>query len=46
MDPTIHSRDILRKVKGDHLDQVHVDQMVLEKIRWEKLVLVIGGKES
>ncbi len=37
-DPTMHSRDILRKAKGDHLDQVHSvysDQMVLVTVRQE-----------
>jgi hypothetical protein len=37
----MHSRDILRKAKGDHLDRVHSDQMVLEVIRWGRLVLFI-----
>jgi hypothetical protein len=31
--PTMHSRDILFQAKGDHLDRVHSDQMVLEMIR-------------
>jgi hypothetical protein len=42
----MHSRDILHKAKGGHLDQVHSDQMVLEMIRRGRLVLVIGGQES
>jgi hypothetical protein len=29
----MHSKVILRKGKGDHLDQVHSDQKVLEMIR-------------
>jgi hypothetical protein len=29
----MHSRDILLKAKGDHLDLVHTDQKVLEMIR-------------
>jgi hypothetical protein len=29
----MHSRDILLKAKGDHLDLVHTDQKVLETIR-------------
>jgi hypothetical protein len=44
--PTRHSRDVLRKAKGDHLDRVHSDQMVLKIIRWGRPVLVIGGQES
>ncbi len=36
--PTMRSRDILQQDKGDHLDQVHSDQMVLEMIRWGRLV--------
>jgi hypothetical protein len=28
--PTMCSRDILHQAKGDHLDRVHSDQMVLE----------------
>jgi hypothetical protein len=42
----MHSRDILGKAKGDHLDRAHSDQMVLEMIRQGRLVLVIGGQES
>jgi hypothetical protein len=42
----MRSRDILRNAKGDHVDQVHSDQMVLEMIRQGRLVLVIGGQES
>jgi hypothetical protein len=42
----MHSRDILQKAKGDLLDQVHSDQMVLKMIRQGRLVLVIGDKES
>jgi hypothetical protein len=33
----MHSRDILCKAKGDHIDQVHSDQKVLEMIRQGKL---------
>jgi hypothetical protein len=36
--PTMHSRDILLQAKGDHLDQVHSDQIVLEMIRQGRLV--------
>ncbi len=36
--PTMHSRDILLQDKGDHLGQVHSDQMVLEMIRCGRLV--------
>ncbi len=43
---TMHSRDIKRKAKVDHLDQVHSDQMVLEMIRRGRLVLFIVGQES
>ncbi len=28
--PTMHLKDILLQSKGDHLDQVHSDQVVLE----------------
>jgi hypothetical protein len=42
----MHSRDILCKAKGDHLDRVHSDQMVLEMIRQAMLVLFIGGQKS
>jgi hypothetical protein len=42
----MHSRDILCKAKQDHLDQAHSDQMVLEMIRWGRLVLFIGDQES
>jgi hypothetical protein len=28
--PSMHSKDKLRKAKGDHLDRVHSDQMVLK----------------
>jgi hypothetical protein len=31
--PTMRSRDILLQANGDHLDQVHLYQMVLEMIR-------------
>ncbi len=34
----------MRKAKGDYLDQVYLDQKVLEMIRQERLVLVIGAK--
>jgi hypothetical protein len=44
--PNMHSRDILRKAKGDHLDRVHSDQMVLKMIRRGRLVLFIRGLES
>jgi hypothetical protein len=37
----MHSRDMMCKAKGYPLDQVHSDQMVLEKIRGVRLVLVI-----
>jgi hypothetical protein len=37
--PTMHSRGILLQAKGDHLDRVHSDQMVLEMIRQGRLVL-------
>jgi hypothetical protein len=30
--PSTYSRDILHQAKGDHLDQVHSDQMVLKMI--------------
>ncbi len=36
--PTMHSRDILLQAKGDHLDRVRSDQMVLEMIRRGRLV--------
>jgi hypothetical protein len=39
--PTGHSRDILHKAKGDHIDRVHSDQKVLEMIRQGRLILVI-----
>ncbi len=42
----MHSRDILRKAKGDHLDGVHPDQIVLKMIRQGRLVFVIRGQES
>ncbi len=35
---TMHSREILRHAKGDHLDQVHSDQIVNEMIRQGRLV--------
>jgi hypothetical protein len=35
---TMHSRSILHETKRDHLDRVHSDQMVLEKIRQGRLV--------
>jgi hypothetical protein len=35
INPTTHSRDILRKAKGDHLDRVHLDQKVLKMISGE-----------
>ncbi len=34
----------MRKAKGDHLDRVYLDQMVLEMMRRGRLVLVIGAK--
>jgi hypothetical protein len=33
--PTKHSKNILLQAKGDHLDQVHSDQVVLEMIGGE-----------
>jgi hypothetical protein len=36
--PIMRSRDILHQAEGDHLDQVHSDQMVLEMIRWRRMV--------
>jgi hypothetical protein len=36
--PVMYSRNILQQAKGDHLDQVHSDQIVLEMIRWGRLV--------
>ncbi len=42
-DTTMHSKDILRKAKGDHLDRVHSDQIVLQTIRWGRLILCTGG---
>jgi hypothetical protein len=36
--PTMRSRDILLQAKGDHLSQVHSDQMVLKMIRQGRLV--------
>ncbi len=36
--PTMRSRDILLHAKGDHLDQVHLDETVLEKIKLGRLV--------
>ncbi len=36
--PTMRSRDILLQAKGDHLDRVHSDQMVLKMIRQGRLV--------
>jgi hypothetical protein len=36
--PTMHSRGILLQAKGDHLDQVHSDQMFLKMIRQGRLV--------
>jgi hypothetical protein len=41
----MHSRDILRQAKLDPLDRAHSDQMVLEMIRWGRLVLFIGDQE-
>ncbi len=35
---TMHSRNILLQDKGNHLDRVHSDQMVLEMIRQGRLV--------
>jgi hypothetical protein len=35
---TMRSREILHHAKGDHLDRVHSDQMVLEMIRRGRLV--------
>jgi hypothetical protein len=42
----VYSRDTLLKAKGDHLDRVHPDEMVLEMVRWGRLVLFIGSQES
>jgi uncharacterized protein (DUF169 family) len=42
----MHSRDILIKAKGDHLDSVCSDQKVLMMIRQGRLVLVSGGQGS
>jgi hypothetical protein len=39
--PTMRSKRILHKAKGDHLELVHLDQKVLEMIRQVSLVLVI-----
>jgi hypothetical protein len=36
--PTMHSGGILLQAKGDHLDRVHSDKMVLKKIRQGSLV--------
>jgi hypothetical protein len=36
--PTMHSREILLQAKGNHLDRVHSDQMVLKMIRLGRLV--------
>ncbi len=36
--PTMHSTDILLQAKGDHLDRVHSDQMVLRMTRRGRLV--------
>jgi hypothetical protein len=36
--PTMRSRDILLQATGDHLRQVHSDQMVLKMIRRGRLV--------
>ncbi len=42
----MRSRDILRKAKGDHLDRVNSDQMVLEINRQGRLVIVIRGQDA
>jgi hypothetical protein len=34
----IRSRDTMLQAKGDQLERVHSDQMVLEMIRWGWLV--------
>jgi hypothetical protein len=44
--PTRRSIDILHNAKGDHLDQVHLNQKVLKVIWQGRLVLAIGGQES
>jgi hypothetical protein len=36
--PTMCSKYILHQAKGDHLDRVHTDQMVLKMIRRGRLV--------
>jgi hypothetical protein len=36
--PTMRFRDFLLQAKGDHLDHVYSDQMVIEMIRRERLV--------
>jgi hypothetical protein len=36
----------IAQAKGDHLDRVHSDQVVLEMIRRGRLFFVIEGKES
>jgi hypothetical protein len=36
--PTMLSNDILQQATGDHLDRAHEEQMVLEMIRWGRLV--------
>jgi hypothetical protein len=41
--PTGRSRDILRKVQGDHRNLVHTGKKVLKMIRQGRLVLVILG---
>jgi hypothetical protein len=46
METTIHSKDILHKATGNHLDLVKSDQMVLETIRRGRLVLSIRSQES
>jgi hypothetical protein len=38
------SKDILRKVKEDRLDQVHSNEKVLETIRRGRLVLLSEAK--
>jgi hypothetical protein len=45
-DPTMHSSGILHKAEGDHFDQIHSEQKILEMIMQRRLVLIIGGKKS
>ncbi len=43
---TMRSRDILQQAKGDHLDRVHSDQMVLEITRRGRLVQYSHSSEE